>query len=399
MQNEPREPQGRTSPNRGSNQTAVRSYNERLILQLIRRHGNLTKAETTRATGLSANAVSMIFRGLEGTNLILRNEPLRGRVGQPSTPMRLNPDAHFFLGLKIGRKSADLVLVNFVGDVLARETRTYGFPSPTMCVDFVESGVPQILRAAGIARERVSGFGVAMPSEIWSWRNEIDAPQDAIDEWRGHDLADAIGRQTGWQVVIFNDGTAACGAELVFAETEHAQDFIYLFVGTMIGGGVVLNGSVFFGRTGNAGGFGPFRVPGGAPGADRLIDHASLYILERMLAESGAGGPLDADAWTAHPAIVERWLDTAARGIAHTIASSLSVIDFEAVVIDGGFPPDIRERLVARVRTCFSTMDLQGLTTPAISGGHWGSLARAVGAAALVLDQNYAINQNTLLRS
>jgi hypothetical protein len=43
-------------------------------------------------------------------------------------------------------------------------------------------------------------------------------------------------------------------------------------------------------------------------------------------------------------------------------------------------------------------MDLQGLPIPAISAGHWGSIARAVGAAAMPLNESYSINQNTLLR-
>ena len=131
---------------------------------------------------------------------------------------------------------------------------------------------------------------------------------------------------TPWGVTLANDATAACVAEMTFARREDIQDGIYLFVGTLVGGGVVLNGSVFFGRTGNAGGFGPFRVPGGTPGADRLIDHASLFVLERMLNDAGCARSdflLDPSLWTTHSHVVEKWLDLAARGIAHTIASSL----------------------------------------------------------------------------
>jgi len=80
---------------RGSNQSSLRSHNERLALQLIRTHGELTKAQATRLTGLSANAISMIFRSLEADGLLLRGEPDRGKIGQPSVPARLNPDARF----------------------------------------------------------------------------------------------------------------------------------------------------------------------------------------------------------------------------------------------------------------------------------------------------------------
>ena len=402
MTDDPRNTQSQKSQNQGSNQIAVRSYNERLILQQIRKHGNLTKAEATRATGLSANAVSTIFRALEAADLIIKEAPLRGRVGQPSTPERLNPDAHYYIGLKIGRKSTDLVLINFVGDVLASESLSHAYPMPQDSVDFVRTGIPKILKTARCARKRVSGFGVAMPSEIWSWRDEMGAPDDVMEAWRHFDLAGELGQAVPWPISVFNDGTAACGAELVFKEKGDKQDFIYLFIGTMIGGGVVLNGSVFFGRTGNAGGFGPMRVPGGEFGGNRLIDHASLFVLERMLEKSGLMQPdlgTESDLWTTQADIVERWLDTASYGISHAIASSMSVIDFEAVIVDGSLPDFIRARLVVKIKQAFQELDLQGLTSPSISGGHCGAIARAVGAAALLLNQRYLINQNTLLRS
>ena len=98
---------------KGSNQTTVRDHNERLVLHLIRRNGVATKAELTRVTGLSPNAVSVIVNALEEDGFLLRGEPMRGRIGQPSTPLRLNPDARFHIGLKIGRRGFDMVVVDF----------------------------------------------------------------------------------------------------------------------------------------------------------------------------------------------------------------------------------------------------------------------------------------------
>src|SRR5436190_20023722 len=79
-------------PMGGANQTRVRAYNERLVLSLVRRHGSLSKAEIARRTGLSAQTVSVIMRSLEHDGLLTRGDPQRGKVGQPSIPMSLNPD-------------------------------------------------------------------------------------------------------------------------------------------------------------------------------------------------------------------------------------------------------------------------------------------------------------------
>ncbi|HEX2146824.1 MAG TPA: MarR family transcriptional regulator, partial [Pseudorhizobium sp.] len=83
----------------GANQVRVRAYNERLVLSLVRLHGSLSKADITRYSGLSAQTVSVIMRSLEKDGLLLRGEPVRGKVGQPSVPMRLNPDAVYSFGV------------------------------------------------------------------------------------------------------------------------------------------------------------------------------------------------------------------------------------------------------------------------------------------------------------
>ena len=52
----------------------------------------MAKAEIARATGLSAQTISVIMRGLEEDGLLRRGEPIRGKVGQPSIPMSLDAE-------------------------------------------------------------------------------------------------------------------------------------------------------------------------------------------------------------------------------------------------------------------------------------------------------------------
>eukprot|EP01031_Cornospumella_fuschlensis_P042384 gene42385-51765_t len=115
---------------RGSNQSGMRDHNERLVLSLLRQHGALAKSDIARITGLSAQTISVIMRALEQDGLLLRGEPVRGRIGQPSVPMHLNPEGALFLGLKIGRRSTDLVLVDFLGRVRDSRRKTYRYPTP-----------------------------------------------------------------------------------------------------------------------------------------------------------------------------------------------------------------------------------------------------------------------------
>ena len=63
---------------RGSNQGGVRQYNERVVLQAIRLHGALPKADLARITHLSAQAVSLIIDRLLAEDLVRKQAPLRG---------------------------------------------------------------------------------------------------------------------------------------------------------------------------------------------------------------------------------------------------------------------------------------------------------------------------------
>src|SRR3984885_5660755 len=92
----------------GANQAGVRLYNERLLLSLVRRFGPLSKIEVARLTGLSVQSTSAIMNRLQAEGLLKREAPLRGRVGQPTIPMSIDPEGAYSFGLKVGRRSCDL---------------------------------------------------------------------------------------------------------------------------------------------------------------------------------------------------------------------------------------------------------------------------------------------------
>lgn len=389
-------------PGRGSNQVGVRAYNERLVLSLVRRHGALPKADVARLTGLSAQTVSVIMRSLERDGLLVRDEPVRGRVGQPSIPMRLAANGAFSLGLKVGRRSADLVMMDFCGAVRGELHQTYPWPEPDGILRFVRTGTETLSAPLSAReRERITGIGLAVPFELWNWAEEMGAPEGAMDAWRHVDLARELGALGPYPVFIENDATAACGAELVFGRGAAYPDFIYFFIGSFIGGGVVLHNALYAGRTGNAGAVGSMPVPGPDGKPIQLIDAASLFVLERKLKARGVDPSrlwLSPDDWNDFGEPLDEWIATTAHYLAHAIVAACSVIDFSAAIVDGGLPPAVRERIVAATRAGIEKFDLQGIAAPAIVEGSIGSAARAVGGASLPLFNRYLLDLNVLFK-
>ena len=386
----------------GANQVRVRAYNERLIMSLVRRHGALSKAEIARRSGLSAQTVTVIMRELETDALLIRGEPVRGRVGQPSTPMRLNPDAVYSFGLKIGRRSADLVLMDFVGRIRLQVHRIYPYPMPEPLLAFVSEGIAELeAQISAEDRRKIAGIGIAAPFELWSWAREVGAPQSDMDQWRGVDLQTEIAARVDYPVFLQNDATSACGAELVFGVGPHYPDFIYFFIGSFIGGGIVLNSAVYTGRTGTAGAVGPLPVRDRSGRTVQLLQIASIFVLENHLRAHGIDPrPLwySPDDWIDFGPPLETWIEDTADALAQAIVAAASVLDFSAVVIDGGFPGWVRERVVAAAKRAIGALDLQGVVLPEIVEGAAGSQARALGGASLPLFSRYLLDQNVLFK-
>ena len=385
---------------RGSNQSGMRAHNERLVLSLLRQQGALSKSDLARMTGLSAQTVSVIMRSLESEGLLLKGEPVRGRIGQPSVPMRLDAEGAFFIGLKIGRRSADLMLVDFLGRVRATRRKVYRYPTPDTVVAFVGESLPAVLATLPAERrDRVGGMGIAMPFQLWNWVNYIGAPQSEMDQWRNRDIQAEIAELTGMPVHMQNDATAACGAELVFGSGEKPKDFLYFYFGTFIGGGLVLNGQLFTGRTGNAGGVGPMPVPGPDGRLQRLFDVASMSRLAETAEAAGASAD---HLWEQHAewrlpeSLVSDWIEGAAQGLAYATLSAAALVELEAVMIDGWMPTHIRAEITRRTEAALLRLDLAGVEPPQVRQGTVGAEARALGAAAIPLAQRYLIDPHAM---
>jgi len=387
---------------RGSNQSGMRAHNERLVLSLVRKQGALSKSDIARMTGLSNQTISVIMRSLETEGLLVRGEPVRGRIGQPSVPMSLAAEGAFFLGLKIGRRSADLMLVDFLGTVRATRRQVYRYPTPSNVVAFVSQALPAVLATLPPAqRDRVGGMGIAMPFQLWNWVRYIGAPQSEMDQWRDRDVQAEIAVIAGMPVHVQNDATAACGAELVFGTGEKPKDFLYFYFGTFIGGGLVLNGQLFTGRTGNAGGVGPMPVPGPDGTLQRLFDVASMSRLSEAMEAAGESSDhlwQQHAEWRVSAPVLNAWLDHAAQGIAYAALSAAALIELEAVMVDGWMPTAIRADLTRRTRDALMRLDLSGVEPPQVRQGTVGADARALGAAAIPLAQRYLIDPNALTR-
>ena len=405
---------GRLRP-RGSSQGGLRQYNERVLLQAIRLHGALPGAELARVTRLTAQTVSIITKRLEADGLLLRGTPQRGRVGQPSVPLSLNPDGAFAVGIKVGRRSFDVLLVDFTGAVRRRWALDYRYPAPGPVLAQIGERLAEIRGLLSpVEYERVQGVGIAVPLNLGGWQTLLEMPPEVAAQWPVIDLRAEVAALTDLPVALVKDTAAACVAELVAGRGRSIQSFLYIFVDTFVGGGLVLDSHLRAGLHGNAGAIGslplavatggrgqPHGGSTGLPAPPQLLSVASLMNLEQLYEAAGLDTSAVADGralqapWLAH---TEAWLADAAAALALAVNSAACLLDLESVILDGSYSRGLQASLQRQLALALDRYSWEGVTRPALLSGTIGSDARALGGALLPLYANFAPDRDLFLK-
>jgi predicted NBD/HSP70 family sugar kinase len=349
----------------GFNQTSVRTYNERLVMSLLRQHGSLSRMDLGQLSGLSAQTISVIVRALEHDKLIVPGEVQRGRVGPPSTPMFLNADGAFAIGIKIGTKSTDIVLIDFLGSARHHDEFYYASPDVNAVINGIGAAVSAIKsRLTDMLAERLVGVGISLPSDIDEWTGGT---------WREIDLEARVSSMAGLSTYIQNDVTAAAAAEGTFGAARSLGDFLYFFVGAQTASRLILNHHIYAGR--------------------RNVDDGGASLIDLAAAVSAAGANSDAlwrvGEWPDVGDALDQWIDKCGTDLANAIHAATGLVDVNCAIIDGRFPAGVRDRIVEATR---SAARAQGEPVPGIIAGKTGALAKAIGAASLAFHSRFMVD-------
>ena len=382
----------------GTNHKDLRNYNERLIIDTIRLIGAVSKADLAKITKLSAQTATIIVNKLLDDDLLRKMESVKGKVGQPKTPITLNPNGAFSFGVKVGRRSVDILLLDFTHSIIEKRNLRYDYPEPDIVLNWVTKSIKEIAGNLPKANHsRILGVGLAQPFELENWNEIVGAPEGKLESWRGFDLRLEIEKIITLPTYFLNDASSACMAEISQTSENSESTFFYIYIGTFVGGGIAINGKLFEGSRGNAGAIAslPLTCSDRDHGASSTqINHISSFnSLDLWASEQGYSpmvftmDPLTPDVETEFA----KWCDNAANGLAMAIVSAQAFFDLDFVVIDGNLPTHLLTRVVKATSEAINKYDLRGIDTPTIKAGQLGNDARAFGAALLPLRANFGL--------
>jgi predicted NBD/HSP70 family sugar kinase len=399
------------SPNsamRGSNHVGMRQFNERIVLQAIRHHGAIPKADLARLTQLSTQTVAIIVGRLLDDGLLVKQDRVRGKIGQPSVPLSLNPQGAFSVGIQVGRRNLELLVADFTGQPVERVEVLYDYPDPDQLFQSMTQGLQTLQARMGDLWARTVGVGLTAPLSLHKWADLLGGQAaQALARWEHIDLPEQVQRLTDLPVVFAKDTTAACVAELLQGHGRSVRSFLYVFVGTFIGGGLVLSGHIMNGERGNAGAIGS--LPVGLASSEskglgmppQLLQKASGWQLEQSLLAAGHDPLLIHQAAimdAAYAPFTAPWIAQASQALAMTVASSAALLDLDAVVMDGSLGAPLMTALMSATQDALAQYRFDGMHQPQLLAGQVGPHARALGGALLPLHSQFFPDKDIFLK-
>jgi predicted NBD/HSP70 family sugar kinase len=383
---------------RGLQHHGLRRANERAVLNVVGFNPGLSNAEIARMSGLAPQTVSAILLDVESQGLIMRGDVLRGRRGQPATPISLNPDGAFSIGVELGWKQLDVLLLDLQGVTRGHERRTFDYPDPRTVFDLCAEMIQTLKRRSPEAEwsGRLLDLGLSIPTTVPTQLCRVPAPQEVQALWQWVDPVAELQGRTGLEVSMFNDGNAACWGELVAFPKPRPASFIYFLVTHYIAAGLVIEGSLWEGPSGNAANLGSMLVANEHGNMVSAHEIASVSALANQLYAAG----IDTDAanirqwdWTSFGDLLETWLQSSGRSLARIIFNTTAIIETGLVVLDSIMPASITERLVSVINDELIRLPASDATPrPVVLAGHLGYQAPSVGAAKLALYKRYFSN-------
>ncbi|MFF0512545.1 ROK family protein [Streptomyces sp. NPDC004250] len=331
----------------------LRAMNDRAALDLLLEHGPLSRTRIGKLTGLSKPTASQLLARLEAAGLVLAGGTTEGRPGPGAQLYEVNPAAAYAAGLDV---TPDRVLAA-VADVTGRTVGRFELPTPgrrpvAPVVQQVTDALDGAVKAAGLARADVHRLVIGTPGAFDPGTGRLRYASH-LPGWHSPALLDELAAALPMPVEYENDVNLAAVAEQRLGAARGHEDFVLLWNQEGLGAALVLGGRLHRGWTGGAGEVGFLPVPGaplvrkvsrtGSGGFQELAGSQALPGLARELGLTGlppgpyyeAAAALVARAAEAGDEPHRRLLQTYATRLATGLASLVSVLDPELVVLSG----------------------------------------------------------------
>jgi predicted NBD/HSP70 family sugar kinase len=367
----------------------------RVLLALIARHGEVSRAELERRSGSSRTTIVQRLNALFSANLVRETERVLPTGGRPSKLISLNKDFAVIIAVDIGESLTRVALTDLTPQIIAEEA----FPTdldndPALVLADIAACADRLLAGLGRPAGDVLGIGLCLPSRIDYDNARVFGPS-VMHGWDDFDLRGWFGGRYGVKVFADNDVNL-----MALAEYRHhwpqEDHFFFIKAGTGIGGGIVIHGEVYRGGRGAAADIGHIQLDFPNPPLCRcgklgcLEAYSGGWAIARDLRAQGIEARNARDIVNLVkrnvPEVIQL-LRVAGKGFGEVVANVVSVLNPNLIVV-GGTLAEADQHLMAGIREYVNQRCLPLATqTLEIAKARSGDRAGILGAAQLVFDE------------
>ena len=373
----------------------IRALNRKAVLSYIRKNGPISRSGLIPALDLSAAAVSSVTNELVEGGLLRPAEPgvasEYASRGRPKSPLELNPDAVYAVGLRlhpVGRQCRiQRAWIDYAGHIERLPAQVFNdYHNTDGVIDAILAALSSVEQSVP-DRHKILAATIAIPGPT-SQNEVLIAP--SLRAIEGRSFAPAIAHQANYPISLLNDVNLAVLSELHLQPRLKQLNFSYLYIGLGVGAGVGLDGSLWSGN-GWAGEVGHLRISrnGDEPpkSFEEMLSTDGAFVDESNrlgLAHDDLDGIAQAD--IDNNQRTSAVLDDYAIILCELVLVISSVLGLDEVIID--FPSELLfSRLQSRFKNLLAKQPLQLAISSPVKGNGAAVRGAALAALDLAIDQ------------
>jgi len=383
---------------------AMREVNRSIVLDIIRGGGRVSRTDLAKRSALTKPTVSAIVEDLLTRGIV--QEVGFGKTvatgGRRARLLEFNDASAAYLGLRFGVHTTTVAIADARGEVRAiRETPT-PVGDPHAAVRAALGLVDGALEDAGVPRDRLEAVGVTVPGVVDTRTGTVAfAPNLG---WRDVPIRALLHQALDLPVVVNNITSSGAIAEGRVGAAKGARSYVWVYVGSGVGAGIVIDGQLFSGTKGFSGEIGHCPIAEDGPlcscGLRGCLETlVSGKAIERIAAEAARGSektqlssfsaPFDAgvvlEAARAGDAVSQRILHEAGTHLGVGLSYLINVLDPELVVL-GGRVMEAADFILEGARASVARHTLHGSKIDVVAST-LGDRAGLVGSVLSAMDQ------------
>lgn len=382
-------PENSRTPTAGFDPTAVKYFRgdvfqpasevERNIAGLVLRRGPLTQAQISRAINRPQQTVSrLLSRLIERGSLRPGERVSSGKRGQLSVKVEIVPDYAYSFGVAILWDAVAVTLMNFGGEIIDSRLRVMAAMSHDDVIFELRRMIDELKVQRSIDSQRVFAAGVGIPGTFMRETGQVNTPL-VLEEWANINLEEALAHDLELPVWVENDGNAATIGESLFGVGRRVRDFVYLYIATGLGGGVIQNGDLVRGVFGNAGEVAQLLPP-------LIYPHPNLKLLRELVCRRGVEVETVSELvmnfdpeWPG----VDEWIARVRDSLSLIASAGAALLDPAAIVIGGRIPDSLTRKVIPHIEIFDQRRRSFERPLPPVVAAEAGGESVSVGAAAL----------------